>query len=377
MRLCSLGLRGLKCVIGLLVILLAVACSSSGTTEKQTPTEQTGGTKPEETSENTNEPLGEVSSHISIGTSPVGSSLHATATGVASVVSEHSDVKVAVKPTSGLPAYGPQLNSGQDVEIGFDTMPALVWAYRGEQGFEKMDNLRLLVRGNFIQVGGPIVRADSGINTVADLKGKRVADYPATPTAKGSVDAALVGNNLSWDDVTAVPFPTNVAGIEGIRDNNVDAASMMSPTTPAVMEVDNAVGLKGLSIIDDLPPTREALESIPQDKVDTMTSFLPGSRFTIIEPLGFITEPIIGLEYPTGLIASAHLNDMTAYEIVKTLFEHFEELHSIHAWLSSWTPEQMFDPHPSLPYHPGAVQFFKDQGLWTDETEQIQQELLN
>lgn len=71
MRMCSLGLRGFMCVIGLLVILLAVACSSSGTTEEQSSTEQTRGTNPEDTSENPNERLGEVPSQISIGTSPV------------------------------------------------------------------------------------------------------------------------------------------------------------------------------------------------------------------------------------------------------------------------------------------------------------------
>jgi len=76
-------------------------------------------------------------------------------------------------------------------------------------------------------------------------------------------------------------------------------------------------------------------------------------------------------------MASAHLNDETVYEVMKTLYAHYEKLHPIHLWLSSWDPEQMFEPNPSLPYHPGAVKFFKEEGMWNDDMEKLQQELLN
>jgi len=292
------------------------------------------------------------------------------------VVSQNSEVKITVKPFAGLPAWGPALDKGE-IDLGFGTMPEFGWAYEGTNGFEKVRHQRLMVRGNFILVTGPAVRADSGIYSSADLKQKRVAgEYPAVPTTSASMNAYLAVNNLSWEDVRKVPVPTIEGGIEAIRDNRVDAAAMMTPTTPLIVETHNAVGLRGLNFIDHVKADVIELEKLPKDLVEKATSLVPGSRLAIQEPLGFITEPTIGLEYPTALVASSYLNDETAYEMIKSLFDNYEELHPIHKWLSTWTPELMFDPNPPIPYHPGAVKLFKEKGLWNDEIEIVQQNLL-
>jgi len=362
----------------LLIALLVAACGSTGTgnTTTENPPSNTG-TQGQQTEAPPATTDNQIKTSLSIGTSPIGSSLNAVGSGIASVVSQNSEIKMTTKPFAGYPAIGPLLDKGE-LDLGFDTMPSAAWSYRGEYGFEKIKNQRLVARGNFIMVTGPVVRADSGINTVADLKGKRVAsDYPAAPTPRASQDAVLAGNGLSWDDVRKVPVPTNVAGIEALRDNRLDAASMMTPTTPIVVETHTAIGLKGLNFVDGVPATEEGLKSIPKEQNDLITSFMPGSRLGIQEPVGFVEEPTIGLEYPTALMATSHLNEETVYQLTKILFEHYEKLHPIHLWLQSWSPEQMFDPNPTVPYHPGAVKYYKEIGLWNDDLEKLQEELLN
>jgi len=369
MFLSSVRKKTSKLVASGVILALVAACSSTPAPNNNAPAP---GNQPAPAASGN-----EIKANLSIGTSPIGSSLNAVGSGIASVLSQNTDLKVTTKPFAGYPAIGPLLDKGE-LDLGFDTMPSAAWSYRAEFGFEKIKNQRLVVRGNFILVTGPAVRKDSGINSVADLKGKRVAsDYPAAPTPRATQEATLIANGLTWDDVKKVPVPTNVAGIEALRDGRLDAASMMTPTTPIVQETHNAVGLKALHFVDGVQPTAEELKKIPADKVKKITDLMPGSRLAIQQPVGFVTEPTIGLEYPTALMASSHVNEETIYQVTKGLFEHYEKLHPIHLWLKSWSPEQMFDPNPTVPYHPGAVKFFKEKGLWNDELEKKQKELLD
>jgi uncharacterized protein len=311
---------------------------------------------------------------LSIGTTPVGVSYNAIGNGLAKVISTNSSLKVSVKPSNGVSAWGPQLEKGE-IQLGVGSGPDMAWAFKGENGYQPVKNMRLLVRGNYLSVTGAAVQKDSGINSVADLKGKRVAaDYPGSAIAKMILTAVLEVNGLSWNDVEGVPIPTTAAGIEALQDSRVDAAFALTPTTPVVQEVHNAVGLKSINFLDGVTPDK--IKDVPQDVVDKINSVVPGVRLTAVKPQGYIAEEAVGVEYPSQMVASAHMSDDAAYVLMETLWAHYEELQPIHAWLKTWHPDTMFDPNPTVPYHPGAVKFFKDKGLWNDDVEKIQQELL-
>jgi len=89
-----------------------------------------------------------------------------------------------------------------------------------------------------------------------------------------------------------------------------------------------------------------------------------------------LKEDYTSVKHPNGVAASAHLSNETVYVVTKTLWKHYKELHPYHVWLKQWRPKQMFDPNPIIPYHPGAVKFFKEAGVWTSQVEKKQKELL-
>ncbi|WP_408007956.1 TAXI family TRAP transporter solute-binding subunit [Pseudalkalibacillus sp. A8] len=311
---------------------------------------------------------------ISIGTTPVGVSYNAIGNGLAKVISTNSSLKISVKPTNGISAWGPQLDKGE-IQLGVGSGPDLAWAFNGENGYKAVKNMRLLVRGNYLSVTGAAVPKDSDINSIADLKGKRVsADYPGSAIAKMILTAALNANDLTWDDVKKVPIPNTAAGIEALQDNRVDAAFALTPTTPIMQEAHNSVGLKSLNFLDDVSP--DEIDEVPQDVIDEITSIVPGVQLTKIPANGYIAEEAVGVKYPAQMVASTHLSEDAVYEIMETLWENYEDLAPIHAWLKTWTPESFFDPDPTLPYHPGAVKFYRDKGLWNDEVEKVHQDLL-
>lgn len=355
------------------ILLFIVACSSPSSSQGGGQNE--GGQPTEE--EGRNEQQGSSSMEgitYSIGTGAVGSGLNAMGNGLASVISSHSQVQMDVKPFAGVSAYASMMDQGQDVYFAATTGPELAWLYRGEAGYEHAPNMRLLVRGNPLISTGIVVRADSGVEQVADLKGKRVVQYGASPISNRVVEATLTANGLSWDDVITVPVAGGFDGIAALRDGHADGAYSYAPGTPIVEETHNAVGLKAIHAVDNL--TADQFDQIPDEVSQVFRDYVPGSRMTVAQPASFISEETISIEFFNVVGVSAHVPDEVVYEIMSTLWQHYEKLHPTHVWFESWNPEQMFDPEPSVPYHPGAVQFFKDQGLWTSELEAIQQDLL-
>lgn len=346
----------------LLVVSLITACSSSNGASGESP----------DSTENNNRS----SQRLSIATNPVGSAFNALGNGLASVISLNSDLQASVQPYAGVSAWAPPVNRGE-VALGVANGPELIWAYNGENQFkEPLKNLRLIVRGNYIKASGIVVREDSDIHSVNDIKGKRLtSDYPGSLIGKAIIEATLVSNGLSWDDVNKVPTPTIVAGINALQDDRVDGAFALVPSSPVMMEAHNAVGLKGLNFVEGYEPSE--IDSIPQDIVAKIQQRVPSARMTTVKPKGYISEEVVAIEYPSMMVGSSHLTDDQVYEIMETLWAKYEDLHPVHAWFKTWSPELMFDPNPSIPYHPGAVKFFKDKGLWNDEVEKVQQELLD
>ncbi len=67
------------------------------------------------------------------------------------------------------------------------------------------------------------VRADSGIDTVADVKGKEVVPCLASPSNYLVTTAMLAFSELTWDDVVAVDYPSSAKGYEAVGDAKADA----------------------------------------------------------------------------------------------------------------------------------------------------------
>jgi len=314
---------------------------------------------------------------INYTTSPIGTSVNTIGNAIASVISLNSDVQISVQPVAGMNVWLPQIDLGQS-GLGSDAAPEMVWAFEGKADYgykQPVKDIRMMVRGNYISVTGLVVRADSGIKSVADLKGKRVAGgYPAAVFARVTTEAVLAANGMSMSDVKEVPVATIVAGMEALRDNRVDATFALVPSSPIMMETHNSVGLHALNLLDNTRP--DEINTVPENVFNEISSRIPGSELTVVKPEGYIANDTVAFKYPLYLVSSSQISEDAVYTMMDTLWNHYEDLHPIHPWLQEWTPEQFFDPHPTLPYHEGAVKFFKEKGLWNDDVEKIQQELL-
>lgn len=331
-----------------------------------------GSSKSSENGKETSSSSGSEESNVSIGTYQPGIAYHTAASGLASVITDNSNINATIRPFSGPKAWYPLMDKGE-IDLGYTDFK-VNWAIQGINGNKvKTPNIRTIAIGNNIPMVGYTVREDSGINSLKDLKGKNVAFLTASPESFNPLlEVQLNSVGLTWDDVKKVPVSDIAQGIDALREGRVDATFMGTPTVGLFLEVENAIGIKGLNLADVTP---DKFNEFPEDLREKMVEKNPGLE-PVVNDSGFLGESTVIYQEPTVLVGSAKLSDEVAYETVKTLFENYEKLHPIFTWLEDWNPEQMFRPDPPAPYHPGAIKYFKEQGIWTDEAEKNHEELM-
>ncbi|NLX92018.1 MAG: TAXI family TRAP transporter solute-binding subunit [Firmicutes bacterium] len=313
-------------------------------------------------------------STIGIGTQPTGGHTYVVGTGLAKVISDLSPMRVIVQPYAGSIAFIPLIETGE-LLLALQTGNDVGWAYMGEAGYAKpYKNVRVLLRGHDIPTIPLIVREDSGIKKIADLRGKRVAgEYGSNFSVLALVTAGLESGGLTWDDVNIVPVPDPNSAIRALQEGRVDAAFGGTPTGASNIEVNAATSLHVLNF-GDLPP--EQADNPPAELVEILQKHQPSAYIFLQEPSGIVKEDVTIISYPFWLIASSKLSVDAAYEITKLIYENDEEIQLQGGFLEQWKKETMFDPAPHAPFHEGAVRFWKEKGLWNAEAEENQKKLL-
>lgn len=303
---------------------------------------------------------------LSMGTDRAGTTFNVIGTGIAKVVGDHSDVRISVRPFAGPDAYLPMLDSG---EMNLAAVSAFsVWeSYNGVgvQG-DTLKNLRILRSGAGSLYVGLIARADSGIHTVAELKGKRLAgSFGGHSAVTRSLDAALSAAGISLDDVTQVPVVGIVDGINALVAGRVDA-TWVSYGQPQVREAHSQIGVRYLP----LPDGDKAL-AIMREKA------FPGVQIKTVS-----ANPSIGVEkaiplmtYDSYLVASEDMDPAVVKALLDALWENEGQLTSIQRALSGFTNDEAVTSVPVAPYLPAAADFYKQKGVWTPEAEKAQAEL--
>ena len=301
---------------------------------------------------------------VTVGTNPAGTIYAQIGGAMAALIQSKLDIQATARPHSGTSVYLPLLHRGE-IEFGLNSTLDSTLAYNGEGVYEQpLTDLRagmLVFRANY----GYYVQANSGMENVADLAGKEtIVTFRAIASFDRFNRAILASAGLGEDDLE----PITVAGIpDAVRalvEGEVDATPVIIGI-PAIREADAAVsgGLRVLSLGED----------------DTALNELPGIATRVAEPappLVGVTEPTKIATFDVYLNTGPALTDDEAYEIIKTLHTNWEQLQKDLPPLRSLPADKLAPSNMSHPYHPGAVRYFKEAGLWTDAHQARQDELL-
>lgn len=309
---------------------------------------------------------------MNVGTNPPGSAFYTVGSGIAKVVADAGKVKLAVQPYAGSSTFIPLLNSGE-LEFGVVNAVDMALTYRGpgfkiggRNPFPHAPNVRLVMRGSPFLVG-LLVRKDSPIRSTHEIRGKRMTgEYPAHLAVWYNMFGHLASAGLTWNDVKVVPVPGINEGLDALVQGRADVTEF-ALNAAKIKEADAAIGVRHLST--DCSPEGEARlrRAVPGYYPRRLKA---GAATAVLEDLCVIA-------YDFYLSAGKSVPDAAVEAVVRAVWDGADKLPAFHPIFKEWTNERAVDSDATIPYHPGAVRFYREKGVWKPGMDQAQQALLS
>jgi len=292
---------------------------------------------------------------ISLITTPAGTFSNSAASAMAKVVTEKAKIRMTVQA---------QASSGfEEVEAGTaeltvsNSFDATFYATgTGEYAARGPSKLLRHVAAVMPYRVAMHVRADSKIMKISDLKGMRVSsDFNTQKTIARIIAAHLASGGLSYKDVKGVPAPNVFRQGEDFKAGKVDVL-FFAMGAPQVKEAAAALG--GLRVLE---------VDASAAAVKRMEGFLPGAYTINVSPspaTDGVTKPTNLIAFDMNLVTSAKVPDDTIYRVTKALHESKKDLMGTFPPFALFDPEMMSKIQIGVEFHPGAVRFYREAGLW-------------
>lgn len=294
---------------------------------------------------------------VGIATSNPGSIFHNIGTAVASAAST-AGMNVTIQPATSPNQYIPLVNSG-GIEFGVANLQEVAYAFEGGEWFSGSENSNLRVAALIMPlINSVFVRADSDIFSHSDLRGQPMVDgYTAQQTILPQLDAIYATEGMTRADMISVNVASVVAGADAFIAGDT-VGFVFAQGAGKVREADAAVGgLRALPI----DPSEENLTLLREHwPVGYFEFITAGSTPGVGEDGWFFA-------YPQLIFTHSDVADDVVYNLVKALAEGTELLSA------TFPPFAAFDPQTNMvrdtgvvAYHPGAIRYFEEAGLWTE-----------
>ncbi|HSE79678.1 MAG TPA: TAXI family TRAP transporter solute-binding subunit [Alphaproteobacteria bacterium] len=218
--------------------------------------------------------------------------------------------------------------------------------------------LRMLLLNNSDALLTIHTAKDANIKTIYDIKGKRVAWVAGAPSLNQNITAMLAFANLTWSDVTKVEFGGFGAAMDGIINNQADAA--FSST------------ISGLAFKVAASPRGLHLPRFPHDDKagwDRMRKIAPffvpfmGTEGATLSK----DNPVEGATYPYPVLITYQSQDAAlTYSMTKAMVDFFNDYKDGAPGNNGWDiKRQVYDW--VMPFHDGAIGYLKEIGVWKPE----------
>ncbi len=293
---------------------------------------------------------------ITIGSNPSGSVYFLLASGFSKLLQEKLGIRSTAQPHSGSSVYVPLMNVGE-ITLGMNNSMDSGAAYAGVAPFRKpLRNIRAIARVWVIPYAY-MVKVKSGITSLSQLKGKRVVtDTPSVVTLARLNRAMLATAGLAEKDVIALRSGGVVNNVDLVVQGRADAAPV-AIGMPAVRKANASIpgGIRILSL------GSKATDSF-------MAKNSPGSRTYKTTPSKrrpFIKKALTISAFDAYLNAGKQVSDDDAYAIAKTLHQNWKALQKAYGPLRGVKQSEIAPATNFHPYHPGAVRYYKEAGLWS------------
>lgn len=296
------------------------------------------------------EPEAPAVTRLNMGSGWVTGAYYPLAGGMSRIIHTHSDSISLTVESSGASAVNSRMIGSGDLDMAIVQNDVAYYAYNGEGAF---DSPITNIRGLFILYPEPvqlIAAAGSGIESPADLAGKRVALGPLGSGAEVNALQVLEAAGLTENDLAMAERLEAQEAADYIKDGRLDAAFY----TVAV----------GASVIADLAVMTDIyLVNIEGDIADNLINTYPFYANLTIEEGAYTGVPTAQtVSILSMVICREDLSEDLVYEFTKTIFENLDDVQRAHSAGKFVTLESALD-WMGIPIHPGAEKYFKEVGL--------------
>ncbi len=235
-------------------------------------------------------------------------------------------------------------------EVAFTLGDSLAAGWTGDQeaGFKaKLDKLRGMtaIYSNYIQV---VASHDSGIKTLADLKGKRLSVGAPKSGTELNARAILAAAGLTYADLGKVEYLSFAESVELMKNRQLDATLQ-------------SAGLGVASIRDLATSVDITVVEIPKAVVEKagapfVASDIPAGTY------GKQDKAVPTAAVVNYLVTRSDLSDDLVYQMTKSIYENLGELQAAHAAAKAIRIENAKVGMP-VPMHPGAAKYLAEHGV--------------
>lgn len=270
---------------------------------------------------------------------------------VAQLMNEKIPGANASVQSTGASAINCTLLGEKKAELAFVMNDVVSYAYTGTEVFKDkgaVKNLRGLASlyPNFVQV---VTLNKTGINTISDLKGKRVGVGAPGSGTEVNARQILEVHGITYNDIKP-DYLSYAEAIEQMKNGAVDAAFLTS-------------GLPNANVLD-LCTTQE-VKIVPIDPkiVEKLAELYP--YYTSVPIKGGIyddKDDVPTAAVTTILIVREDMSEDLVYSMTKVIFDNLDTLVNAHSAAKDIDLSKVKKGMP-IPFHSGAEKYFKEKGI--------------
>jgi TRAP transporter TAXI family solute receptor len=293
---------------------------------------------------------------ITIGTGGVTGVYYPTGGAICRLVNrnraEHG-IRCGVESTGGS-VFNINAIRGGELEFGVAQSDWQYHAFNGTSRFEEQGPFEEL-RAVFSVHPEPftvVARADAGIETFEDLQGKRVNVGNPGSGQRGTMEVLMDEMGWTMDDFAVASELQAAEQSQALCDNNIDAMIYtVGHPSGSIQEATTACDSVLVDVNNDA--TAALVEANPFYRVAT----IPGGMYRGND------EDTTTFGVGATFVTSTAVSEDVVYEVVKAVFENFDQFKSLHPAFAVLEKEQMVSDGLSAPLHPGAERYYREAGL--------------
>jgi TRAP transporter TAXI family solute receptor len=288
---------------------------------------------------------------LSIATGGTGGVYYPIGGGLAEIINNHIDGYSATAEVTGASVENMGLIATGDADLAIALADTVAQAYSGTGRFEGQQ--LPMIRGvaslyaNMVHI---VALESSGIETLEDLRGKRVSIGAPGSGTEVNTNAILEANGISYDDIDEQRLNFNETA-DALGNGDIDAGfwSVGAPTS-SIMNLATTQDIVIIALTE-----AELQAAMAADSTFTITTLAGGSY-------NGVDEDITVLGIPNVLTVSSEMPDDVAYAITKAMFENIADLQAVHPAAKETTVDFTLSSSP-VPLHTGAIRYYEEIGV--------------